>query len=271
MRHYPLSLDDLILARGALRESAARRILASVLRALLYLHDADIVHRDVNAGNILLAASKAPYGAVLCDFGLANFVDRRGARVRIEEERRRRRHAGEALEDGHDVAGMDGCTFTSAVGAPAYIAPEVVERDRYGAPVDAWGVGVMMYYILSARLPFGDGDGGADAVAVLDAVRDARVEFGDGWETISREAKSLIGGLLVADQRKRLSVEAAMAHPWFAMVDEREDQREGTVWGIRLDENVRSGGTRGKGRGEEGEVVPRAEKERLRRVQSGGI
>ncbi len=34
------------------------------------------------------------------------------------------------------------------------MAPEVVEREPYGKPVDVWGCGVMLYILLSGQLPF---------------------------------------------------------------------------------------------------------------------
>lgn len=231
MRVYPLTLQMAVEAGGALHEAAAAEVARSLLRALLYLHDSDIVHRDVNASNVLLDRPAYPFKAVLCDFGLANFVDRRAAHARLHGLRRQALD-GDSGGHGEAAAGvgaghkenvsfsangaLDGCTFSSAIGAPAYIAPEIVERERYGAPVDAWGAGVMLYYVLSGRLPFASAESRAsDPAQILDAVRDAHLSFDDPvWSATSPAALSLIRSLLNPDQRKRMTVEAALAHPW---------------------------------------------------------
>ena len=40
------------------------------------------------------------------------------------------------------------------IGTPNYMAPEVVCRQPYGKPVDMWGMGVLLYVLLSGQLPF---------------------------------------------------------------------------------------------------------------------
>ncbi|VEL30446.1 unnamed protein product [Protopolystoma xenopodis] len=40
------------------------------------------------------------------------------------------------------------------IGTPHFMAPEVVRREAYGKPVDAWGCGVFLFVLLSGSLPF---------------------------------------------------------------------------------------------------------------------
>jgi len=44
--------------------------------------------------------------------------------------------------------------FSGRIGTPNFMAPEVINREPYGKPVDVWGCGVMMYILLSGQLPF---------------------------------------------------------------------------------------------------------------------
>lgn len=296
MEAYPYTLEDIVKNRSAyvgLDEHVAAYIVASLLSALVYLHERDIVHRDIKPQNVLLSALQFPMRAVLCDFGLAGFIDRRSAWIASAKAARAFEaspHAvpvgltpfsdsvstgdmpapshhlvsttakelsvelpgsqsGSSRQRGHGfgstaateprsmgTAGgadshgrlgtsvntirraletsnfgmLDGLTCTSAVGEPEYVAPEVVERERYGSPVDVWGVGVLLYYMLAGRTPFAD----ADAATTFERVRDSLVEFGPEFDDVSSEAIAFVKALMNKDQRKRISAEAALLHPW---------------------------------------------------------
>jgi formylglycine-generating enzyme required for sulfatase activity len=108
---------------GAARFDRAARIAAEVLETLAYVHKRGIVHRDVKPSNIVLDAADRPK---LVDFGLA-----RAAESPLQT------HAG------------------VLVGTPAYFSPELVARregDR--AAGDCWAVGVLLFQMLTGRLPF---------------------------------------------------------------------------------------------------------------------
>jgi serine/threonine protein kinase len=44
--------------------------------------------------------------------------------------------------------------ITGRIGTPHFMAPEVVERQQYGKPVDIWSAGVLLHILLSGTLPF---------------------------------------------------------------------------------------------------------------------
>lgn len=90
-----------------------------------YMHGLNIAHRDIKTENIMIDAD---FNAKLIDFGLAKIFHS---------------PADDYLE-----------TFC---GSPSYVAPELLESKKYsGQGVDVWCLGVSLYVMLEACLPFDD-------------------------------------------------------------------------------------------------------------------
>jgi hypothetical protein len=103
--------------------------LASVLcEALAAAHAVGVVHRDVKPSNVML--TRAAPGLTLLDFGISKLYD-------------------DAQED-------DGATRTGTIlGTPAYMAPEQVDGGRRVADrADVYAVGIILFLMLTGRLPF---------------------------------------------------------------------------------------------------------------------
>jgi serine/threonine protein kinase/formylglycine-generating enzyme required for sulfatase activity len=103
--------------------SALVGILAAVADAVSHAHSRGLIHRDLKPENILIDRDGAPR---VTDFGLA-----------VHEDFQRLRHG--------EIAGT-----------PAYMSPEQVlgETHRFDGRTDVWGLGVILYQILSKRRPF---------------------------------------------------------------------------------------------------------------------
>jgi hypothetical protein len=100
-------------------EELARR----VLRALDHVHRAGIVHRDLKPGNVLVGPSRSKLGRVkLTDFGLAS-------------------EAGRAGSPGH------------ISGSIPYVAPETILGMAVDGRADLYGLGVLLFYLSTGRLP----------------------------------------------------------------------------------------------------------------------
>ena len=118
------SLKDWLRRHGGLAPSveAAVEMTRGILAGLEHLHARSIIHRDVKPDNILLLGATPR----LADFGISRVLK---------------------------------STSKSAVtaGTPHYMAPEAFNRKR-NQQTDLWSVGVMLYQMLSGRLPFDGAD-----------------------------------------------------------------------------------------------------------------
>jgi len=130
------SVETLIARRG-FSPNIARQILDPVSRALSYVHERRIIHRDVKPANILVEASSGPEPNVyLLDFGLSKHL------------------VGGLTGDmrTHMSQPLTGSNFT--VGTPHYMAPEQVYGILVDHRADLYSLGVMLYYLLLGVLPF---------------------------------------------------------------------------------------------------------------------
>ncbi|XP_035717982.1 neither inactivation nor afterpotential protein C-like isoform X3 [Vespa mandarinia] len=119
----------LIASNKKMREKHIAYILKEVIKALIHLHENNVIHRDVRGSNVLLTKE----GEVrLIDFGLSRM---------IKGELGRR---------------------NSCIGSPNWMAPEVVTSKAggsdsgYGSRVDVWAIGIMAIELADGRPPFQD-------------------------------------------------------------------------------------------------------------------
>lgn len=119
------TLKDIITEKGSLPEPVAGQIAIRILSALQHAHDNGIIHRDIKPQNILINAE----GMVkVADFGIAR------------------------------VAGSNTLTKgDSVMGSVHYFSPEQARGEDVTAASDIYSVGVVMYEMLTGRVPF-DGD-----------------------------------------------------------------------------------------------------------------
>ena len=167
---------------GVLTEAEAILPLSGVLAALHHLHARhQIVHRDVKASNVLLAADGVT--AKLGDFGLA---------ARLPQ----------------------GGRLTTVCGTHDFLAPEMIrtghgELSGYGSSVDIWAVGLMLHALLLGDNPF---ERETD-IETLQAIL-AGDYAPPADRQLSFEVRDLLSSLLVTEPAKRATAEDAAGHAW---------------------------------------------------------
>jgi len=123
------TLSERLALRGRLAVGESRPILAQMAAALDAAHTAGIVHRDFKSENVFLCQNDGELRVVVTDFGIA-----RGA--------------------GHDDPFAAMVTGAGVVGTPAYMAPEQVEGGEITTATDLYALGVVLYEMLTGRVPF---------------------------------------------------------------------------------------------------------------------
>lgn len=107
-----------------------------------------------------------------------------------------------------DFSGQD--TMSTMSGSPYYIAPEVFLQ-RYNHKIDVWSLGVVLYIMLSGKVPFP----GNSELEIIGNVIKGDFHFNhEPFKHHSAEAKEFLVHLICKDVNQRFTAEQAMTHPW---------------------------------------------------------
>ncbi|XP_015197306.1 hormonally up-regulated neu tumor-associated kinase homolog A [Lepisosteus oculatus] len=173
------NLMDRIYEKKKLEEREAQKYVRQLVTAVEHLHRAGVVHRDLKIENLLLDEDD---NIKLIDFGLSN------------------------------CAWMLGYSdpFSTQCGSPAYAAPELLSKKRYGPKVDVWSIGVNMYAMLTGNLPF------TVEPFSLRALHQRMVDkdMNPLPPQLSIAAVNMLRSLLEPDPVKRPNIHQVMMDPW---------------------------------------------------------
>ncbi|MQM00176.1 hypothetical protein Taro_032912 [Colocasia esculenta] len=161
--------------RYHLRDSQVSAYTRQILNGLRYLHDRNVVHRDIKCANILVDAN----GSVkLADFGLAKEITK--------------------------VCGAKSCK-----GSAYWMAPEVVQPRRgYGPSADIWSLGCTVLEMLTQKHPFPDLEW-TQAIFLIGKGRRPPLP-----DSLSRDARDFIEQCVQVDPERRPSASKLLDHPF---------------------------------------------------------
>ncbi|KAG7789532.1 hypothetical protein KL910_001922 [Ogataea haglerorum] len=166
-------LFDLLVESGPLPENTAVEFFRQIILGASYCHSLGICHRDLKPENLLLDKQ---FNVKIADFGMA------------------------ALESSDRL-------LETSCGSPHYAAPEIVSGLQYhGAESDVWSCGVILFALLTGRLPFDD----ENIRELLLKVQKGSYEI---HEDLSPEAQDLIAQMLTVDPEARIKTRDVLKHP----------------------------------------------------------
>ena len=217
------NLFSFVKKRRKLSEKTAKFLFRQIILGIKYIHEQNIVHRDIKLENLLIDLNN---NVKICDFGI-----------------------GRKLENKKQLL-HDQC------GTLMYMAPEILlsskEKGYEGFPVDIWSAGISLYIMLSGTLPFNyknkkkhknkeeendDDNEEEEEESISSSKSKSKKNDDDNFELqynivykepkyiekISDEARDLLKGLLNKDPKKRFTCEQILNHPWLYNFKEKNN------------------------------------------------
>ncbi|CAO2194133.1 unnamed protein product [Urochloa humidicola] len=166
------------VARGRLKEDAARKYFHQLIGAVDFCHSRGVYHRDLKPENLLVDENG---NLKVSDFGLS------------------------ALQECQK---QDGLLHTTC-GTPAYVAPEIINKKGYdGAKADIWSCGVILFVLLAGYLPFHD----TNLMEMYRKISKGEVKY-PNW--FSSDLRRFMSRLLDPNPNNRITIEKLVEYPWF--------------------------------------------------------
>lgn len=160
-------------------ERYAAIVARKLLTALAYMHEKNIIHRDLKLENIMLTSIEEESDIKLADFGFA----------------------AETTPENMSLY----------CGSPGYSAPEILLKQTYNSKVDIFSLGVVIHILLSGKAPFF----GRTVEETLMKNREGQIKLaGKCWTHISEEAKDFVRLITTLNPIDRPSAVEALHHKW---------------------------------------------------------
>lgn len=237
-------LHRIIHSKQPLSREHVRFFLYQLLRAIKYLHSANILHRDLKPSNLLVNSN---CDLKVCDFGLARMLppEREDA---IDDQRAAAAAALARTQAAEASELRDHPDMSEYVVTRWYRAPEVmVSCNDYSKPIDVWAAGCIFAELLYRRALF-PGTDYLDQIRRICQrmgtptdeelsftprtnarafVRDTHVPRRTPQEIfpdIDADARDLLMRMLEFDPRRRITVTDAISHPFMATLHREEDE-----------------------------------------------
>lgn len=168
-----------IQKNGMISEKVAKSWMLQIIEAVKYMHDRNVAHRDLKLENLLLTDHCMT--VKLCDFG---FVKEVGVNEDLSQ------------------------TFC---GSKAYAAPEILKGQAYDPKKgDVWALGVIMYILVTGKMPFDESKG---SKRIVEDQKSLRLQW-NKTVRISPRCHQLIIQMLTWDFSERPAISKILQDEW---------------------------------------------------------
>jgi mitogen-activated protein kinase kinase kinase len=182
------SVQTMLNSYGALREPLIRNFVRQIVTGLSYLHNRDIIHRDIKGANILVDNKG---GIKISDFGISKKIE-----------------ASNILGGAANAKNRP-----SLQGSVFWMAPEVVKQTSYTRKADIWSLGCLVIEMMTGTHPVPD-------CSQLQAI--FKIGGGKISPTIpdhaSAEAKTFLKGTFEVEHDKRPDAESLLFSPFLNQI-----------------------------------------------------
>ncbi|KAF6202633.1 hypothetical protein GE061_003032 [Apolygus lucorum] len=180
------NVTNFLIKHGPVKEKVARFWTRQTASALMYLHELDLVHRDMKCDNLLITVN---HNVKVADFGFARFT--------------------------LDMNGKN-CKCTTYCGSIPYTAPEILKGVPYdGKPTDVWSLGCILFVMLNKKLPFKSNNNYTKLYQEQQSRKYVWVE--KALEVTSKECVEIMSKLLDPSPRNRITCEEFLNSAWVKM------------------------------------------------------
>ena len=163
------------ICNNVINENDTKFIIRQIVEAIKYIMDNNIVHRDLKPHNILININTKEIK--LCDFGFA--------------------------KEFKDTLMSD-----TVCGSPLYMAPELLQHQKYNIKSDIWSIGIIMYEIVMKNHPFKSNN----ISDLIHKINNNKPILNNS--NFSKECIELISDLLVVDYKNRLDWNELFNNKW---------------------------------------------------------
>ncbi|KAK3151157.1 hypothetical protein QOZ80_3AG0242460 [Eleusine coracana subsp. coracana] len=167
--------------RRRVPEAVAKHFIRQLASGLQMLRENNVVHRDLKPQNILLVENNENSLLKIADFGFAKFL-------------------------------QPSTLAETLCGSPLYMAPEVMQAQKYDAKADLWSVGVILYQLVTGYPPF---NGDNQIQLLKNILSSCDIRFPSDCE-LSHGCIDLCRKLLQLNSVERLTVEEFVNHPFLS-------------------------------------------------------
>ena len=182
-------LVEELTEKGTLNEKSVAYIIYQLLSAINYCHKMKIIHRNLKPENILISKREKDDLLYVKIGGFAT--------AKMNEE---------------------GIIEKKIKETSYYFAPEIISNN-YDEKCDIWSIGVIMYLLLSGRLPFS----GENDIEINEKILKGKYDLKiSAFKNISLEAIDLIKNLLIVNPLARINAKDALNHIWFQKLKIKE-------------------------------------------------
>jgi serine/threonine protein kinase len=176
--------SSLLIGRP-MSENWTKYYFKQIIDGLKFLHDKNIIHRDIKPKNILLSNNRKT--VKICDFGFAKKID---------------------YVYGNNMGSGSLKKIATVCGSPLYMAPEIYQNNGYTESVDIWSLGIILYEMLTGKHPLSSHN---SVVSVSSAIIKKNIDIP---KVINREFANLLKKMLTNVSVERMCISELVREKW---------------------------------------------------------